>query len=91
MCNLQELPANGNPIQFTAAVGKGPARQTQYGISIDVVRTDGGERVWGDLIPTNLEILRDLRCGACIEVPDLEVIRNGRRPTWRGRLRLVER
>ena len=80
-----------NRTNFLVAVGKGPARETPFGISIDVVRIDVPERVWGDLILTNPEIIRDLRPGACIEVMDAEVIHLGRRPMWRGRASLAER
>ena len=80
-----------NRTNLLAAVGKGPERTTPFGISIDVVRIDVPERVWGDLVPTNPEIFGDLRPGVRIEVMDVEVIRLGRRPMWRGRVSLVER
>ena len=91
MSMLQQGPKEFNRTDIVAAVGKGPVRQSDYGTSIDVVRTDGGQRVWGDLVPTNPEIMSQLRCGACIEVFDVELIRNGRRPLWRGQVRLIER
>ena len=81
---------NFNRTSFLAAVGRGPKRATTFGTSIDVVKIDAGERLWGDLIPTNPEIFSDLYCGACIKVTEFEVIRQGRRPLWRGKVRLVE-
>ena len=89
MCNLQESAHNSNPDRFTGAVGKGPARQTKFGMSIDVVRTDNGERVWGDLVPTNQEVLEHLVCGTCFEVTDVEVIKDGYRPLWRGKVAII--
>jgi|GEM_PF-1730942 len=91
MCNVPDSTHNSNSNQFTGAVGRGPARQTPYGMSIDVVRTDGSERLWLDLVPANPEMIKDLRCGACIQVKELEVIREGRRPIWRGKVQMVER
>ncbi len=91
MCNVLDSSDNGNSPRFTGAVGRGPTRLTPYGQSIDVVRTDSDERLWIDLVPTNPEIMESLRCGVRIEVTDVEIIRHGRRPMWRGKVRLVER
>ena len=88
MHTLQENN-NNSKTAFIAAVGKGPAHHTKYGKSIDVVKTDNGERVWGDLVPTNQEILEQLVCGACIKVTNVEVIQEAYRPLWRGKVAIV--
>ena len=89
MVNIQDFPKKNKPASFHGAVGKGPVRHTPYGVSIDVVRIDREVRTWGDLIPTNPEILSDLRCGACIAVVGVEIIRTGYRPMWRGAVRIL--
>lgn len=87
---LHHSPEKFNRTIIKAAVGKGPTRETPFGVSIDVVRIDGSNRLWFDLIPTNPEIISALRRGTIIEVSDLEVIRHGKRPIWRGKVRLAE-
>ena len=89
LVKIQDFPKSDKPDAFDGAVGRGPARQTQYGISIDVVRIDGEVRTWGDLVPTNPEILSDLRCGDCISVVGVEVIKTRHRPMWRGTVRIL--
>ena len=87
MATIHKTSANSNG--FTGAVGRGPARQTRYGLAIDVVRIDCQERTWGDLVPTNPEVMGDLRCGTCVAVDDIEVVETGYRPTWRGTVRII--
>ena len=89
MTRIQDSPKNDKPATFNGAVGKGPVRQTRYGLSIDVVRIDGQERTWGDLVPTNPKVMGDLRCGTCIAVDDIEVIKIRYRPMWRGEVRIL--
>ena len=83
-------PENRNQTSLMAAVGKGPARPTPYGTAIDVVRINGGDRRWGDLVPTNPEILAQLIRGQCIETTGVEFINDWQRPMWRGRVRILE-
>lgn len=91
MFNVQELNTEGNPIQFTAAVGRGPARETRFGTAIDVVLLVGGKRQWIDLVVTNPEVLPELMPGVCIEVSDPEPISGWHRTMWRARVKVLER
>ena len=78
-------------INFEGAVGKGPTRLTSFGVSIDVVRLDGQDRIWGDLVPTNQNILSELARGTCIKVSSARILRGGSRPLWAGYVSIVVR
>lgn len=90
MTKLQQMP-DGGKSTFVGAIGKGPARQTAYGLSRDVVRTDGEDRVWGDLIPTNPQVLDILQCGDTIEVHGVKIVKDGHRPMWKGEVAVLQK
>ncbi len=90
MTKVHDSEKNDNQTSFTAAIGKGPARPTRFGTAIDVFRIDGGKREWGDLVPTNPELLPQLCCGQCIEVVDVEIVTDWYRTMWRGKIKILE-
>ena len=90
MKNVQQINEQCKPTVLVVAVGRGPAKLTQFGTAIDVVVINGGKREWGDLVITNLEILAELVCGQCVEVIDPETITGWHRTMWRGKAKILE-
>ena len=66
--NVQREPSNDNPITLVGTVGRFGARQTDYGMAIDIADNSCQPCHWYDVVPTNPEMLLRLQQGTRVLV-----------------------